>query len=138
MSDDKKPTSSMSLAERKVLRVLEARQAMADHERDRNAFQDNHERLRAQRQAREATEGPMMVPAPEIPDDTLIERLTLPARVQNALSEEGIKTVGEVREKSDLQLLAFQNLGKGSVIHLRKTLGLPSLDGMRPIAGKRS
>jgi DNA-directed RNA polymerase alpha subunit len=45
---------------------------------------------------------------------------------QKALREEGIKTVGEVREKSDQQLLAFQNLGKGSVIHLRKTLGLPS------------
>jgi DNA-directed RNA polymerase alpha subunit len=137
MSDDNRPTSAMSLAERKALRALEAQQAMADHERDRNAFQDNHERLRAQRRARETADGPMLLPAPEIPDDALIEKLMLPARVQKALREEGMKTAGEVREKSDLQLLAFQNLGKGSVIHLRKTLGLPSIDGVRPIAGKR-
>ena len=77
MTDDKRPTSAMSLAERKALRTLEAQQAMADHERDQNAFQDNHERLRAQRQAREAAAGPMMVPVPEIPDDTPIERLIL-------------------------------------------------------------
>ena len=138
MTDDKRPTSAMSLAERKALRTLEAQQAMADRERDQNAFQDNHERLRAQRQAREAALGPMMVPLPEIPDDTPIERLILPARVQKALREEGIKTVGQVRERSDQQLLAFQNLGKGSVDYLRKTLGLSSIDGVKPIAGKRT
>jgi DNA-directed RNA polymerase alpha subunit len=39
------------------------------------------------------------------------------------LSVEGIKTVGEIREKSDGYLLSFQNLGKRSIEHLRITLG---------------
>ena len=33
-------------------------------------------------------------------------------------------------------LLSFQNLGQGSVAHLRKTLGLPSTDGVSP-SGKK-
>jgi hypothetical protein len=44
----------------------------------------------------------------------------------------GLKTVGEVRETADKTLLSFQDLGPHSVTHLRKTLGLPSTDGVRP------
>jgi hypothetical protein len=32
--------------------------------------------------------------------------------------------------------LNLQDLGKGSVAHLRETLGLPSTDGVRPMAKK--
>jgi hypothetical protein len=42
------------------------------------------------------------------------------------------KTVGEIREASDATLLSLQDLGKGSVAHLRETLGLPSKKGLRP------
>ena len=45
----------------------------------------------------------------------------------------GLKTVGEVREASDAMLLNLQDLGPGSVAHLRETLGLPSTDGVRPV-----
>jgi len=48
------------------------------------------------------------------------------------LAAAGLKTVGEVRETSDETLLSFQDLGQGSVAHLRETLGLPSTEGVRP------
>jgi hypothetical protein len=48
------------------------------------------------------------------------------------LNAAGIKTVGEVRKTADKTLLSLQDLGPGSVAHLRETLGLPSTDGVRP------
>jgi hypothetical protein len=49
----------------------------------------------------------------------------------------GWKTVGEIREASDATLLSLPDLGKGSVAHLRETLGLPSKkDGVRPFGLK--
>jgi hypothetical protein len=45
----------------------------------------------------------------------------------------GRETVGEIRVASDAMLLSLQDLGKGSVAHLRETLGLPSTDGVRPV-----
>jgi DNA-directed RNA polymerase alpha subunit len=48
----------------------------------------------------------------------------LPSRIRNVLAAAGLKTVGEVRETTDATLLSFQDLGPGSVAHLRKTLGL--------------
>jgi DNA-directed RNA polymerase alpha subunit len=71
-------------------------------------------------------------PTPELPDDTPIDRVRLPTRIHNVLAAAGLKTVGEVRETADETLLSFQNLGPDSVTHLRKTLGLPSTDGVRP------
>ena len=78
----------------------------------------------------------MLDPTPELPDDTLISDVELPARIHNVLATAGLKTVGEVRETSDEILLSFQDLGKASVAHLRETLGLPSTDGVRP-SGKK-
>jgi hypothetical protein len=75
----------------------------------------------------------MFDPTPELADDTLISDVELPSRIRNVLVAEGLKTVGEVRETSDETLLSFQDLGKGSVTHLRETLGLPSIDGVRPV-----
>jgi DNA-directed RNA polymerase alpha subunit len=71
-------------------------------------------------------------PTPELPDETLIDRVTLPTRIRNVLEAAGLKTVGEVRETSDDTLLSFQDFGEGSVTFLRNTLGLPSCHGVRP------
>jgi DNA-directed RNA polymerase alpha subunit len=67
----------------------------------------------------------MLDPTPELPEDTLISRVHFPNRSQNVLSGAGLRTVGEVREASDDMLLRLPDLGKGSVTHLRQTLGLP-------------
>jgi DNA-directed RNA polymerase alpha subunit len=78
----------------------------------------------------------MLDPTPELPDDTLISEVEFPVRIRNVLAAAALKTVGEVREASDVTLLSFQDLRKGSVAHLRETLGLPSTDGVRPLGKK--
>jgi len=78
----------------------------------------------------------MLDPTPELPDDTPLDNVELPARIRTMLAAAGLRTVGEVREISDETLLSFQDLGKTSVAHLRETLGLPSTDGVRPLSKK--
>jgi DNA-directed RNA polymerase alpha subunit len=137
MSRNEKSTDpDLSVAERKVLRGQEAQEAIADHESAQKAFYENRERLREERLIREATAGPMLYPAPELPDDTLIENVRFSTRVRNALNAAGMRTIGEVRETSDDNLLSLQDLGPGSIAYLRETLGLPSTDGVRP-SGKK-
>jgi DNA-directed RNA polymerase alpha subunit len=80
--------------------------------------------------------GPMVAPAPELPDDTPIERVIFPARIQNALRAVSLKTVGEVREVSDEALIGLPDFGRGSLVDLREKLGLPSEDGVR-LLGKK-
>ena len=75
-------------------------------------------------------------PTPELPDDTPISGVKFPSRVRNVLAAAGLETVGDVREISDETLLSFQDLGKGSLVLLRETLGLPSTDGVRPLSKK--
>ena len=65
-----------------------------------------------------------LYPTPELPDDTPLERIHLSTRIRNALKFGGFRTVGEVRTASDAELLSFQDLGQGSVNHIRETLGL--------------
>ena len=126
MSDDKKSTDpGLSAAERKELRGREAKEAIADHEETQRALHANHERLREERLARDAAEGPMVAPTPELPDDTPIERVLFSTRIQNALRAADLKTVGEVREISDETLISLPDFGKGSLSDLRKKLGLP-------------
>jgi DNA-directed RNA polymerase alpha subunit len=74
----------------------------------------------------------MLDPTPELPDDTLIADVQFPPRVRNVLTANDLKIVGEIRETSDAELLSFQNCGVSSVAYLRRTLGLPSTDGVRP------
>ena len=137
MSDNEKSTDpGLSAAERKELRGREAKEAIADHEEAQRDLHGNLERLREERLAREAAAGPMLYPAPKLPDDTPIENVRFSTRVRNALTTAGVKTVGEIREASDAMLLSLQDLGKGSVAHLRETLGLPSTDGVRPFGQK--
>jgi DNA-directed RNA polymerase alpha subunit len=64
-----------------------------------------------------------LYPTPELPDDTPIDHVRFATRIRNALNAVGIKTVGEVRKTSDKTLLSLQDLGQGSVTHLRETLG---------------
>ena len=71
-----------------------------------------------------------------MPDDTLIEDVRLATRIRTVLSAAGVKTVGEVRETAYETLLSFPDLGPGSIASLRKTLGLPSTDGVRPLGKK--
>jgi DNA-directed RNA polymerase alpha subunit len=138
MSGNEKSTDpGLSAAERKALREREAQEAIADHEQAQKAFQENRERLRKARLAREAAAGPMLYPAPELPDLTLIEQVRFPTRIRNALDAAGMKSIGEIREASDATLLSLPDLGPGSVAHLRATLGLPSTDGVRPAAGPK-
>jgi DNA-directed RNA polymerase alpha subunit len=80
----------------------------------------------------EMNERHLIDPTPELPDDTPIENIRFATRLRNALAVEGLKTVGEVRETADETLLSFQDLGPGSVTHIREILGLPSTDGVRP------
>src|SRR6202790_2014083 len=131
MPDDEKSTDpGLSAAERKALRVRGAQEAIADHEEAQTAFHENRERLRKERLVREATEGPML----ELPDDTPIERVLFSTRIQNALRAADLKTVGEVREISDETLIGLPDFGRGSLSDLRKKLGLPSTDWVRPWA----
>lgn len=79
MIDEKKGTDpGLSAAERKTLRSREAKEAIADHEEAQQVLHGNLERLREERLAREAAAGPMLYPAPELPDDTPIENVLLP------------------------------------------------------------
>jgi DNA-directed RNA polymerase alpha subunit len=137
MSGIKKSTDpGLSNAERKELRGLEAKDAIADHEDAQKAFHENRERLREERLSREAVAGPMLYPAPELADDTPIKNVRFSTRIRNALNAAGLKSVGEIREASDATLLSLQNCGESSVAHLRETLGLPSTDGVRPSVAK--
>jgi len=137
MSDDKKSTDpGLSAAERKTLRGREAQEAVADHEAAQKAFHENRQRLREERMVREAAEGPMVAPTPELPDDTPIERVLFSTRIQNALRAADLKTVGEVRETSDETLISLPDFGRASLSDLRGKLGLPSTDGVRPISKK--
>jgi DNA-directed RNA polymerase alpha subunit len=65
----------------------------------------------------------LLFPAHDLPDDTPLEQIRLSTRIRNELEFGGLKTVGEVRAASDVVLLSFQNIGQGSVRHLRETLG---------------
>jgi hypothetical protein len=119
MSGNEKSTDpGLSAAERKALRGREAKEAMADHEDAQKAFHENPERLRNERLAREAAAGPMLYPAPELPDDTLIGKVRFSTRIRNALNAAGMKTIGEVREASDEVLLSLPDFGKGSIERL--------------------
>jgi DNA-directed RNA polymerase alpha subunit len=129
------PPKLITKAEReaqKAFRKDDAKKAMTEHEIAQKAFSTNRERLKAEWLAREAVTGPMFNPAPELPDDTPIDNVRFSTRIRTAVAAAGWKTVGEIREASDATLLSLQDLGKGSVAHLRETLGLPSEAGVRP------
>ena len=78
MSGNEKSTDpGLSAAERKTLRSREAEEAIAEHESAQKAFHENRKRLREERLTREAAAGPMLYPAPELPDDTPVDNVRL-------------------------------------------------------------
>ncbi|WP_083926428.1 DNA-directed RNA polymerase subunit alpha C-terminal domain-containing protein [Bradyrhizobium sp. WSM4349] len=64
-------------------------------------------------------------------DEAPLDQIDLPSRLRNALEIEGVKTVGEVRNMADADLLSFQNLGAASVRHLRQLFGASRSDPPR-------
>jgi DNA-directed RNA polymerase alpha subunit len=120
----KSTDAGLTNAERKSLRGSEAQEAMSDHDDAEKAFHDNRERLRTARLAREAVAGPVLYPAPGLPDETPVGSVRFSTRIANALTGAGITTVGEIRAASDAALIGFQDIGAGSVAYLREKLGL--------------
>ena len=74
---------------------------------------------------------------PETPDDVRLADLDMPHNLRAALLGAGFVTVGEIRETQDERLHEIAGLSAGSVEWLRRALGLPSSEGVRPppIAG---
>jgi DNA-directed RNA polymerase alpha subunit len=70
-------------------------------------------------------------PTPELSNDTPIIDVQFPIRLFNMLNAAGIKTVGEIRETPNAELMRFQHCGKSSVAYLRATLGFASADKIR-------
>ena len=64
----------------------------------------------------------MLDPSADLPNETSITDVRLPTRIANALSNAGLRTLGEVRESSDAILLTFQDVGPGTVRWLRERL----------------
>jgi len=64
----------------------------------------------------------MFDPAPNLPDDTLIEMVRFPTVLRNALISAGIKTIGDIRATPDLQLGRVTRIGKESLAFLRNTV----------------
>jgi DNA-directed RNA polymerase alpha subunit len=62
-------------------------------------------------------------PSRDLPDDTRIVDVDLPARIHNTLARNGIATVGELRAMPDKALLSFQHMGRRSLAYLRERLG---------------
>ena len=68
----------------------------------------------------------LLDPTPDLPDDMEIERIRWPTRILTVLNNAGIKTVGEIRETSDANILRFQRGGPSLVDFLRRALGRAS------------
>jgi hypothetical protein len=43
----------------------------------------------------------LLDPAPDLPDDTEINRIQLPTRIRTVLNKASFKTIGEIRQSSD-------------------------------------
>lgn len=64
-------------------------------------------------------------PSPDLLDTTLIETVRLPPTVREALTNAGLKTIGEVRAATADELYAIVDIGANSVTYLRLALGHP-------------
>jgi len=132
MTDDEKSAfPGLSAAERKALRSREAQEAISDHEKAQKAFHANRESLREARLAREAVAGTMLYPAPELPEVTLVENVRFSTRIRNAFNAAGIKTIGEVRETSDVRFSACGILDQAQSRIFAKRSALKSLARVR-------
>src|SRR5260370_3395510 len=106
-SEAKSTDPGLSATERKTPRSREAKEAIAEHESAQKAFHENRERLREERLGREEAAGPRLYPAPELPDDTPVEKVPFATRVRKALMAAGMKTIGQERAPSCDSVLSF-------------------------------
>ena len=65
----------------------------------------------------------MFDPAPNLPDDTLIEMIRFSPLIRKSLNAAGLKTIGEIRAMPDDRLRRMRGVGTVSLAHLRKTIG---------------
>jgi DNA-directed RNA polymerase alpha subunit len=65
---------------------------------------------------------PLFDLGPDLPNDTLVEMVRLPARIRNAVKFAGLKTIGDIRETTDEAFASIPNLGPQSVKWLRAQL----------------
>ncbi len=73
--------------------------------------------------------------ADQYPDNMPIEEIGLPTRLRRALTNEGIRTVGDVRNLSDIDLLCVRRIGGDSFRVLRRLLG-PTRGAQNKTAGE--
>lgn len=113
---------------RRQTKTLNAKTLYTDQRRTQERLELRH----ARPDKIKISSGHLLDPTPELPDDTPIDRVRFPTRIYNLLVAADVKTIGEIRTISDAELLTFQDCGPGTVSYLRRTLGLPSTDGVRP------
>jgi hypothetical protein len=65
----------------------------------------------------------MFDPAPNLPDDTLIEIVRFSPLIRKSLNAAGLKTIGEIRAMSDDKLRRMRGVGAGSFTYLRTAIG---------------
>jgi hypothetical protein len=65
----------------------------------------------------------MFDPAPNLPDDTLIEMVRFSPLIRKSLNAAGLKTIGEIRAMPDDRLRRLRGVGTGSLALLRKRIG---------------
>jgi len=129
MSDNEKSTDpGLSTAERKAQRSQEAQEAIADHEDAQKAFHENRSAYGKNVCGGRQPRGRCSIRRQNFPT-THFEQVRFSIRIRNALNAGGMKTIGEVRETSDDNLLSLQDLGPSSISYLRETLGLPQPTG---------
>lgn len=59
----------------------------------------------------------------QVPDDALLEQIGLPIRLLKALTNEGLRTVGDIRDLSDVNLRCVRRIGSDSFRVLREMFG---------------
>ncbi len=128
--------SRRDTADQKEFGGRRAKTSIAGDETSQRTSQDNCDRLLTERLARETAARPVLHPAPEISDKTLLDNGRCSSRMRNVKNSPGWTAVGEIREPSVSTLLASPYLAKAFFVHFRETLGQPSMAGVRPKVDK--
>jgi hypothetical protein len=71
----------------------------------------------------------MFDPAPNLPDDTLIEMVRFSPLITKSLQTAGLKMIGEIRAMSDDKLRTLRGVGTSTLAYLRRTLGAKKTKG---------
>ena len=60
--------------------------------------------------------------APEPPNEDSLERLALNVRARSCLSYQGVNSIAQLREMSQVELLHLPNLGRGTLTQIKIAL----------------